>query len=393
MEVKPMRQSVAVFCLIVSSSFCGFAQGAEFTFTKIVDTNTIIPGLNIAFTGFGLPSIDAGKIVFRIDFNDSSSGIYLAEQLSMPPVGVMLKGTGATDFETFNSLGEVGDALPPAWHVNIGNSRLTTITQPYPPQTVSAGTYNAEFPNTDDPSLGIGITSGSSGVSIEHEFIIIDNATRAIRLTYDIEAWAANPNADNPGEAAFQTTLEVDGETVIDFGTTTTGKVLTPGLLNGNESPNRVSFDSGVVEISIPTDTPAKINWSVPAESSTSGWLFGLDNVVFRTLAAGDVQGDGIIDPSDLTILLTADTFGKVDIDATWSQGYFDNDGDFDATDISAILQAVAGEFPKTFAGDEIGSIEAASAVVVPEPSSFVLCGIGFLLIVFCRHGRRRAIC
>ncbi|BAZ18638.1 hypothetical protein NIES4071_105230 (plasmid) [Calothrix sp. NIES-4071] len=60
-------------CLLVS----GKAVAASFSFTKVVDTNTLVPGDKENFTLFGVPSLDNGNVAFLGGSSPSTTpGIY-----------------------------------------------------------------------------------------------------------------------------------------------------------------------------------------------------------------------------------------------------------------------------------------------------------------------------
>lgn len=199
------------------------------------------------------------------------------------------------------------------------------------------------------------------------EIEISEKPLRAFVADWDLEIWGGDPEAAFRGSAGggYATDLKVGGtsyysETVsllpgdlFDSSfDASPGATHDPTLINGNEHAVRGNT-SGIVEVSAADGAVGNfVQWTFDANhgGADEGWITAVDNVRIRALAAGDAQGDGDVDPFDLTVLLGANTFGKGNVDATWQQGDFDNDGDFDATDVIAILQALAGEFPKTFA-------------------------------------------
>ncbi len=119
---------------------------------------------------------------------------------------------------------------------------------------------------------------------------------------------------DNPGEAAFKVSVEVDSgdgfAPLADFGTVTTGPTLQPvfeGIVNGNSDANRISFDSGIVGAMIPSGSTLRVRWSPDTERQTAGWLFGIDNVSLGLLesvdSAGDFNKDGVLTAADVDLL------------------------------------------------------------------------------------------
>jgi len=94
------------------------------------------------------------------------------------------------------------------------------------------------------------------------------------------------------------------------------------------------------------------------------------------SVTAGDTDGDGLIDTTDLAAL--AGHWGQGG--AGWNGGDFNNDGIVDARDLDALRLNWSGT-PSAFA-------QAVSATnFVPEPSSLGLLGLGLLLVAV--RGRR----
>jgi hypothetical protein len=86
--------------------------------------------------------------------------------------------------------------------------------------------------------------------------------------------------------------------------------------------------------------------------------------------APGDANRDGIVNIADLSIVLT--NFDKTGM--TWSQGDFDGSGTVDIADLGNLLT----NFDKTL------SSAASGLSPIPEPSSFVLAGIGAIGLIVC---------
>ena len=274
---------------------------------------------------------------------------------------------------------------------------------------------------------------------------VTDANSEQLQLSFDIEAWdaATSSSTTNPGEAAFDVSIEIDrGDgfvPLIDLGRVTTGPTLTkPSLssdyVNGNDTANRVSFDSGVLPTNIPVGSQLRVNWAAD-QTISRGWVFGLDNVSLRLLGAsqlGDFNGDGVLGIDDLNLLSSeialgnpdprydVDQSGVVDLsdrqrwvtdlkktwigdsnldgafdsgdlisiftageyedgipqNSTWSTGDWNGDREFDSGDLIAAF---------TDGGYEAGPRAAVSAV--PEPSSALLL-VCSVLALGCRRRR-----
>ena len=95
------------------------------------------------------------------------------------------------------------------------------------------------------------------------------------------------------------------------------------------------------------------------------------DNITLTVVpdnVAGDANGDGKVDGSDVTILAGNWQKGVSDgLTATWAEGDFNGDGKVDGSDVTIL------------AGNWQYGVEAAAALPVPEPSTIILilCGIG----------------
>lgn len=103
--------------------------------------------------------------------------------------------------------------------------------------------------------------------------------------------------------------------------------------VDGNDAANRVMYDSGIVEVDIPTDSLIRLSFRVPERLAPSGWIFGLDNVALRTLTHGDANGDGRVDAADLNML----ALNWRSTDKTWALGDFTGDGLVNAADLNLL--------------------------------------------------------
>lgn len=212
---------------------------------------------------------------------------------------------------------------------------------------------NAGYEEGEDRALAIGATSATRQGTLEFLSNVLEADATSFQLQFDMEVWDAASETlsfDLPGEAAFHVTLDIDsGEgftPLADLGHLTTGPHLVPpsgDLVDGNAGVNQVSFDSGIVNATIPAGSTLRIRWTADAAAETIGWVFGLDNVVLRLLNddrlhPGDADRDLDFDQFDIVQVLQADTY-LTEEPATWQEGDWNRDGVFDQLDIVAALQ------------------------------------------------------
>ncbi len=349
------------------------------------------------------------------------------------------------DFDAaFGSDGNAkGIVLPIGWTISDNGTVFSNTTDRAFPVSSSLGSsgnpiLNAGAEGDGDRTLAIGAKDGVEGGMIQLLADVAGDDATSVQLQFDVEAWDARNNSrtDNPGEAAFRVQVDIDRgdgyQTLADLGTVTTGLLETPtgDYLNGNAAENRVSFDSGRIDGSIPAGSKLRVRWHVDRNAQSNNWVFGLDNVnlaLFDTLigSAGDFNLDGLLDIDDLNTLVAAIQAGSGDIQfdvdqsgvvdlrdqqhwvtelkQTW-MGDANLDGVFDSGDLITVFQA--GEYEDSVAtnstwvtgdwngdaefdsgdlvsafqdgGYELGPRAAVSAV--PEPTSvvpFVACLIG----------------
>ena len=337
--------------------------------------------------------------------------------------------------EDFDGLGinsnSRGTILPTGWTVSDNETVFSNATDLAFPVSRSFGSggnpiLNAGAQGDSDRTLAIGARDRVEGGMIQLLADVAGGDATSIQLKFDIEAWDARNSSrtDDPGEAAFQVHVDIDRgdgyKPLADLGTVTTGVLATPtdDYLNGNAAENRVSFDSGQVDGSIPAGSKLRLHWHIDRDAQTNNWVFGLDNVnlaLFDTsvtvdidalsaeVRAGtnnplfDLNGDGFVDDTDRTIWvqdIAGTFFGDADLnkevnfadflavsnafggDGGWSQGDFDGNGSIDFPDFLVL----SGNFGST-----------AQAAAVPEPTATSLVLIGMLGLIGCgRKGRRR---
>jgi hypothetical protein len=337
-----------------------------------------------------------------------------------------------------------GSVLPTGWTVSDRGILFGNATNRSFPVSSTFGSggnpvLNAGAEGDVDRTLAIGVKAEVEGGFIQLLADVTGEDAASIQIQFDVEAWDARRNSrtDDPGEAAFQVQLDIDrGDgytTLADLGTVTTGLLATPTdlYLDGNAVKNRVAFDSGRIDSSIPAGSKLRVRWFADRNAQTNNWVFGLDNVelaLFNTrLVAGDFNNDDVLNIDDLTTLTNAietgddlqfdlDQLGVVDAadrlywvtelrqtwigdanldgvfdsgdmvmifqageyedevvnNSTWATGDWNGDGEFDSGDLVTGFQD---------GGYEQGLRTAVSAV--PEPSSAAM--LTFALLALCR--------
>merc|ERR1711964_97410 len=137
----------------------------------------------------------------------------------------------------------------------------------------------------------------------------------------------------NPGEAAYVISLEYDAEkdgsydTAVTFNSgnaVTTGASLSPGPLDGEAAANSTDFASGLVVLAsqIPAGSDIRLTFDAQGAGQTTGYLFGIDDLMFRIVAPGDTNGDGEANSTDLFNILSGGKFNPAELGAaTWGEG------------------------------------------------------------------------
>ena len=354
-------------------------------------------------------------------------------------------GPYAQDFDEALSVdGTKGQTLPTGWTITSSGVVFENETTADFPLSASeslprkvASIYNAGADDDMDRTLAVGVAPSTDPATIQFMSEIGESDALSFQLLFDLEVWDAERFARDPGEAAFDVSVEVeprDGATIArEFGTVTTGNGLSlpkAGYLDGNSEANRVSFDSGIVPMHIPAGSQMRILWKANTSAESTGWIYGLDNVslsLFRTgtfksgdfdksglldvadmdaltaevvlgrqLPEFDLNNDGKVDESDRRIWITEiknTYFGDTNLDGevnaadlnvvalnwrsematSWSQGDFNGDGKVDALDLNSLALNWRS-----------GTFAASSAQSIPEPSSAALLLLASLAVV-CR--------
>ena len=282
---------------------------------------------------------------------------------------VALNGSGATYQQSFDTLGPdgtvTGGDLPMAWtHGRYG----TKVTDAFPigERTPSFAVFNAGAEGDPDRSLAMGVTNSTDDHFLQFSSTVAESDATSLRLQFAIEAWDSRDGIfvplinrylaepDNPGEAAFQVAIEIDSgngfESFEDFGTITTGSILSPmigSVRDGNDPSNRLVFDSGEIDGNIPEGSDIRIRWHTAPDAQTEGWVIGLDDVVFSLSSSdtrlGDFNGNGELDVLDLDLI-------SAEIGANSADIRFDLDGNGEISEADRI--AWVTDVKSTFFGD-----------------------------------------
>ena len=264
-----------------------------------------------------------------------------------------LRGDGDTYDQDFDQRlpadgNGTGSFLPAEWTAVTAATVQDTITAAFPPDWVSSDIYNAGPVDSSDRTLALGDGGDDAQGQLRLELEITAQDLRALSLSFDLEAWGGEPGlAANPGEAAFQVTLEVDEGSgfvpLADVGTVSTGATLTapdPILMDGNAPANRVHFDSGVLDAQVAVGTTLAVAFTVPDGDVGTGFIYGVDNVRIQTLFAGDANGDGLFTSADMVqVFQTGEYEDNIVGNSTFAEGDWNGDGDFTSSDMVMAFQ------------------------------------------------------
>ena len=230
------------------------------------------------------------------------------------------------DFD--EALGTDGSAtraeLPIGWTV-ADNGRVSKTTMRSFPIGVGlsgsgAASFNAGVENDPDRTLAIGVNPAADDLALQMLAHTTASDAKSFQLQFDVEAWDAADGvfiggariagADDPGEAAFQVTVEIDSGNgftpLVDLGAVTTGPSLQwvrDGIVDGNAAANRIAFDSGLIPAAIPMDSKLSLSWAPDLDAETNGWVYGIDNVSLRLFTA-DATGPAASVPEPANLLV-----------------------------------------------------------------------------------------
>lgn len=334
----------------------------------------------------------------------------------LPEASLNRVAPGKDYFQDFNSIpgSDAGNVLPLGWSAT-GRGAITTAAFPPKRRIQNWQVYAAGEGTSSDQALAVGVSSTSVPMTPQLQLLtqVDSEEIAAFQLDFDIEPWFADKRAEETGEAAFDVTVEVDsGEgfsALRSFEAITGGTITRPedgGVMDGNSGDGRSRFSSGSQITSLPAGSTLRIRWAIPEDTSSKGWVFGIDNVRLRlfdtfssafdcnedghlgvadlncanpyslddTLAAadliqGDLDGNGAVEFADFLAL--AESYGG-------SGQYTDGDLDLDGHVLFSDFLSLAGNFGKTN--------RAPSAV--PEPSSVAVAFLALASLL--RHCRKQ---
>ena len=244
--------------------------------------------------------------------------------------------------------GATGASLPAGWRTHADRQIDTNITAAFPQVEVDNQTYNVGQPfGGTDRTLATGSTNRLQQNALELAAEIANHDMRACECNSTSKLGEPKQKPLRPEERLlYSVTLDIwqdnwfrplvelnDGEPI------TTGKTLSSGFLDGNRAENRTSLDRGIVETDVPQSAfTSVLYFNGSDQGDTAGYIYGLDNLILRTLPPGDANGDGVVDQRDIVQLLARDRYGVGVADVVWEEGDFDHDDDFDQMDIVAVL-------------------------------------------------------
>ena len=371
------------------------------------------------------PSPDGTSLLYTTGHNNNVD-IWEVPLIPFDSVTIAGKdGVYRQDFDVALGSNDTEVAMPSGWTATDGDTffHLSATNTPFPTTRVTGSephVFNAG--KNDDRSLAVYVPKRSKAPTLQLLAKTSESDANAVRLRFDIEAWDNLRDRSEPGEAAFDVTIDIDRgngfQSLADLGKVTTGETLRlpdDELLDGNSDANRMSHDSGMFVGSIPQDAELRVRWKADVDGQTEGWLFGLDNVELSMHFLGDFDDDGILGSGDIDLLssavlqntqsavfdltgdgsitnldrkywieeLAATLPGDADLDGQvafadflalsdhfgasggWAQGDFDGNGEINFPDFLAL----SANFGQT----------TVAAAAVPEPSSAVLLMLGLV--------------
>jgi hypothetical protein len=145
-------------------------------------------------------------------------------------------------------------------------------------------------------------------------------------------------------------------------------------------------------------------NLSPSLAGSLTGQSYDADSVLVKYTYLGDADLDGDTDLNDLGLwagAFTGDLGNPPSPSTFWTTGDFDYDGDTDLNDLGLWSSTFTGDLgggPGSLIvvvpGASVGAISALNNMgitVVPEPSTFVLAGIGLAGLALATRRRRQS--
>ena len=325
--------------------------------------------------------------------------IYMVTPLLLPNGRVELDSFGQTYTQDFDALGTAstspGTLLPIGWSTDNAGTINTETTVQFPSASVSTETYNAGADT--DRTLATGNTAREAANTIQFWGRLTGTGdVLAVVFQSRIEAWHGNlvTPPDTPGEAAFVISLQFDPEHDGTFTTAHTfnrGNPVTTGLVlqSGPIDRIHVTFFRPLLELptAIPAGSDFRLTYDAQGVGQTQGYIFGVDDVLFRIVAPGDTDGNGEVNSDDLFNILEAGKYNHPELGpATWHEGDYNGDDLVNSADLFLILAAA-----KFNAGPYTTGIPSAALATVPEPSTFILATFGLAGLLVSARRRRGA--
>lgn len=300
-----------------------------------------------------------------------------SSRAAMPSVGGFL----SEDFNVFGiDDGMTGQKLPDGW-TTTGPQRLIPETRVsrafrggrYGSTRGNGEVFNAGSADDEDRALVTSFPRSALSSEVDLAIDLVDGRPKAVRLSFDLEAWGVDRTVREPGTVAFDLDVQgLSGEASV--GTLLAdmiSKDVTPPAsgerVNGNQPAYRTRFDSGVIDLRAVDVDGLNIRWSTIGDVGSEGWAFGLDNFTLRTAREGDANVDGVVDFADF--LMLSSSFGA---SGTWRDGDFDQNGVVQFPDF-LLLSANYGPVPGAVA-------------TVPEPAGLPLGALTLVLLIATRR-------
>ena len=347
----------------------------------------------------------------------NSTGDYVIDNVSMPSTSGELVPNG--DFEDTTGWGDVGtEDIPASWMIdpNVRKnpadilSGTTAIggegTSAYCPANPTANYWeqrqmyqNLEVPTSAEWTLEMDAACTDSDdptLRVLNFFVMTESDKRMMFRVVGSDTGDRGAVQFYRGSQGAWTSIP-GLEEAFDFSTdVTTAALVNHIAIDGHFEGENPTWDISVTDSSDTTLSANGIDWfesgTLPAADEGIRQLaltfldcvgdVLLDNIYIpdgiEELIAGDANGDGKVDGSDVTILAgnwQAGVGGPDPETITWEMGDFNGDGQIDGSDVTIL------------AGNWQAGVTAASASV-PEPSTIVLL-VGLLLSLGCIRRQR----
>jgi hypothetical protein len=221
--------------------------------------------------------------------------------------------------------------------------------------------------------LGAAVQAGWS-YQLEVDFAVPFGAPSGVAtITLSANGPTTYPTLSDPNNILSPMVL-ADGGGMLLASAIITGGELSAGF--GTFSTNLVLADPSLVGQPLTVSIAVDPDGTTGRSNGSDNWF--IDNVrieAVQSLMPGDANGDGTVNISDLSVLLT--NFDKTGM--SWSQGDFDGNGTVDIADLSKLLT----NFDKT-------SRASAGIQAVPEPGALPLLAAVFVGLLACGLAKTR---